>query len=369
VSSPTGPAEAPEERPPRLGLALFLAFIALVAIPTLYYGLTVTSEQKLAAEQGWERLFSRGQSHTAAFTWSDLWRFLSRKPGVLAYVLLLAQGILLTLGLGCVWLFSPAARRGAVLTRVAVRPAPAFRLVDLVAVVVLFKFLPVFVMALALLAGGRTWGTEARVLANLIVQFGAYALAIALVVGLARMRGGPDGAAGIWPFWETPGASPRRSRAMDIALGLGALFVCFWLLGVANAVNLQFLRVWHVLPDTNPFLEVLQHELQGPGRLWVYALMFLAAVVVAAVAEEILFRGLLYNVLRRYLDRWTAAVGAALIFSFIHGVVSNLWSLFLLALVLTWLYERTGRLLAPIVLHAANNTIALVLVLMGVTQG
>jgi membrane protease YdiL (CAAX protease family) len=349
-------------------VALLFALVGLVVLPTLYFDLTVTPRDRLAAQAEWVKL---NQTHTelAVSTWSGFADILRRNPGVLAFAILLAQAVLLTLVLGLAWLVSPKARSWMALTRVAARPAPAVRIMDLALVILLLKVvLPVWFLALIVLAGGSGWGLEARLLAGLLLQSFVYALGIALVVGLARRRGGPAGAAGIWPFWETAGVSPPRDPAGDVGLGLVALFVCFWLLLMANNVNLELVRGWHRPPDTNPLLVLLKQEIQGPARFGVYALMFVLAVVVAAVGEEILFRGLLYNVLRRYLDRWTAAVLAALVFSFAHGVALNLWSLFLLALVLTWLYERTGRLLAPVVLHAANNGIALVLVLMGVPQ-
>jgi membrane protease YdiL (CAAX protease family) len=85
----------------------------------------------------------------------------------------------------------------------------------------------------------------------------------------------------------------------------------------------------------------------------------LATGISVGLIEEVLFRGLLYNVLCRYLDRWTAACAGALVFSFVHGVIADQWALFALGLVLTGVYERTGRLLPAVVLHATNNAVAI----------
>ena len=49
--------------------------------------------------------------------------------------------------------------------------------------------------------------------------------------------------------------------------------------------------------------------------------------------------------------------GTALFFALIHFNLATFLPLLLLALVLTWLYEKTGNLLAPIAAHAAFNAL------------
>lgn len=87
--------------------------------------------------------------------------------------------------------------------------------------------------------------------------------------------------------------------------------------------------------------------------------MILAAVVVAPVVEELVFRGYLYGVMRRYLG-WTAGtVLNAVLFAVIHGHVPSLGPLFVLAVCLTLAYEWTGSLLVPMTMHAVFNTLSI----------
>ena len=92
------------------------------------------------------------------------------------------------------------------------------------------------------------------------------------------------------------------------------------------------------------------------------------ALVVAAApfSEEIFFRGFMYGGLRRRLPVWAAAVTAGAVFGLLHytgpdsiGVVPQLA---VLGVLLAWLYERTGSLWPPIILHVVNNALALVVV-------
>jgi membrane protease YdiL (CAAX protease family) len=85
------------------------------------------------------------------------------------------------------------------------------------------------------------------------------------------------------------------------------------------------------------------------------------AVVLAPVAEEFLFRGLLFPFIKQLGYRKSAWIGVNLLFSLIHGDAGIFLPLFVLALALTWLYETTDTLLAPIFGHALFNAANLVL--------
>ena len=91
----------------------------------------------------------------------------------------------------------------------------------------------------------------------------------------------------------------------------------------------------------------------------------MAAVLIAAVLEELVFRGVLLALLDRALpQRWRVAGayigwgGVALTAAFIalHGLRPGLLlGVAPAALLYLWLRERTGSLLAPIAAHLAWN--------------
>jgi len=84
----------------------------------------------------------------------------------------------------------------------------------------------------------------------------------------------------------------------------------------------------------------------------------LAIVVIAPIAEELFFRGIVFNAWLRETGRVPAYVGSAALFALIHLSLASLLPIFLLGLALAWVYERTGTLLAPIVMHATVNGIS-----------
>lgn len=95
--------------------------------------------------------------------------------------------------------------------------------------------------------------------------------------------------------------------------------------------------------------------MQEEKDLVVLGLMAVAAVLVAPVCEEIIFRGYLYPAAKRLAGPWVAAVASALIFSAAHGNVVALVPLFILGLMLVLLYEWTGSIWAPMAVHFLFN--------------
>lgn len=169
------------------------------------------------------------------------------------------------------------------------------------------------------------------------------------------------------PWGERAGMSVRP-RARDGVRGLGYLLVIFPIvLGVGTLTALVSMWVTGKTPDrlTHEILREI-NERPWAASSWGY---IIAAVVLAPIAEEVLFRGMLQTTfLRLTASRWAAVLSTGLIFAAIHllgGTVDAraLAPLFVLGVALGIAYERTGRLWVPIAMHmlfnAANVAITL----------
>ncbi|OGL27562.1 hypothetical protein A3C39_04660 [Candidatus Saccharibacteria bacterium RIFCSPHIGHO2_02_FULL_46_12] len=102
-----------------------------------------------------------------------------------------------------------------------------------------------------------------------------------------------------------------------------------------------------------------------------YILAFTTLVVVAPIAEEVLFRGYLYGKLRGAVPIWIAAIVTSVIFGVIHGQWNVAVDVFALSLVLCSLREITGSIWAGVLLHMLKNGIAFYFIFIGsvVTPG
>ena len=87
----------------------------------------------------------------------------------------------------------------------------------------------------------------------------------------------------------------------------------------------------------------------------VLGLMAFAAVIAAPLCEEVIFRGYLYPVVKKFSGVRMAAFCSALVFAAAHGSLTALLPLFLFGGVLVFLYEKTGSLWAPIGAHFCFN--------------
>ncbi|HTB86095.1 MAG TPA: CPBP family intramembrane glutamic endopeptidase [Candidatus Sulfotelmatobacter sp.] len=80
------------------------------------------------------------------------------------------------------------------------------------------------------------------------------------------------------------------------------------------------------------------------------------AAILAPLAEEFVFRGLLFSGFKKIGWRKCGYVVVSLLFATVHGSAPIFLPLFVFALALTWLYETTEGLLAPVMAHGLFNT-------------
>jgi hypothetical protein len=95
----------------------------------------------------------------------------------------------------------------------------------------------------------------------------------------------------------------------------------------------------------------------GPLAL---TLDLVTAALVAPLAEETLFRGLIFGGLAQRVPVPLAAAASALLFALSHGV-GVLAPIFALGLGLAYVYRRTGTIWGPILTHGLVNAVSVVL--------
>jgi uncharacterized protein len=97
-----------------------------------------------------------------------------------------------------------------------------------------------------------------------------------------------------------------------------------------------------------------------------FGFLIALALVVAPVCEELVFRVGIFRYLRTRTHRWVAFVVSAGLFALLHGNWMSALPLFILGLVFAVSYERTGRMVVPMLAHSLFNLNTLLLVLSGV---
>jgi len=133
-------------------------------------------------------------------------------------------------------------------------------------------------------------------------------------------------------------------------LAVGIFLPVGWLL---QSLSSELMSRAHVKTEIQPAVQALQHTVTWLDR----AIIGVVAIGIAPVAEELLFRGILYPAIRQAGFPRLAWWGTSLLFAAIHVNLGAFLPLLALALVLAQLYERTGNLLAPITAHVLFNAL------------
>ncbi len=223
------------------------------------------------------------------------------------------------------------------------RPAPPTLMHAMVAIAALVDGGAVITGIIQAVAGPG-WAIAAR--------SSGYAVAAA-VVGFAMVRflnARDVRASAVWR-WAVPvrrGFTARRRAFVFLVIGgisgamLGGL-AHLYLLGLH-----AFAWARAILDQPNPST-ALPHY-----REW----SFLLAVIVAPLAEEFLFRGLLYRALDREWGGWAAIGGSAAFFAIYHPVLSWL-PVGLLGISSAMLFRKSGNLAPSVLLHMVYNAVVL----------
>jgi hypothetical protein len=122
----------------------------------------------------------------------------------------------------------------------------------------------------------------------------------------------------------------------------------------------ELMQMVRLEPVAQPAVTTIRNTVEIGRQIYMGGM----AVTMVPLAEELLFRGVLYPALKVVAPRWLALWGSALLFGMVHFTLMSLIPLTVLALLLTWLYEKTGNLLAPIFAHSLFNLANLFLMIL-----
>lgn len=165
-----------------------------------------------------------------------------------------------------------------------------------------------------------------------------------------------------WAFVFRPNAvafampllGSNRMRALGAGIGWGSLA---WI--VASALTLAIVVLLERL-GVEPEIQLAEQAIAELNP----ALVVVAVVVLAPIAEEIFFRGVAFNAWLAERGRRFAYIGSAALFAVIHVSLVSVLPIFLLGLALAWIYRRTGSLVGPIAMHATVNGISVAIALL-----
>lgn len=218
-------------------------------------------------------------------------------------------------------------------------PVSPYRLIDLPLIAIVL-----FIYAGLTLGGGGDHGpdepkfTPTLLVASMIFQLLFMGMVVAFVSWRVRLA---EWLGLRWKQWY-----------LAFAIAPLAVFFMWCFMGTLHVSG------WNAWLEKSLGIESMQEAvklLQQAQDPLVITLMGVAAVIVAPLAEEIVFRGYLYPVAKRFCGPAGGILFSSLVFAAAHGNVVALLPLFVLAVLLCLIYEFTGSIWASISVHFLFN--------------
>ncbi len=93
--------------------------------------------------------------------------------------------------------------------------------------------------------------------------------------------------------------------------------------------------------------------------------ILLHVLIFAPIVEEVIFRGYIYRILKSKLPIIFSMIISSTLFALIHYNVLSYILLFVLSIFLTYIYERNGSIICPIIIHSLFNLMMSILIIFG----
>lgn len=191
-------------------------------------------------------------------------------------------------------------------------------------------------------------GTQEISIEEIGVSTAGYCLMLAFAVSVLRQR-----RAG---FGKSMGLTVRH-RGRLVIVGVVA-FLAFQPFRIMYSTAVLWLFKSLGLPlEQHPIVD----QLKEPVDRDLAAALVVSVVVSAPFFEELFFRGLFFQALRKYLRPWPAMTLAAGLFALVHGSAFQVTLIFPLGLLLAYLMEKTGSIIPCMTVHFLVNASSLIL--------
>lgn len=182
----------------------------------------------------------------------------------------------------------------------------------------------------------------------LLATLSLHGMALVLVAAFLKWHG---------VSWSEALGLKNRRLVVIVSLAAAVAIVMLPIALMLENLGANLMEQFGFHPETQKAVDMMLQAKSPAAKVY----MGFFAVVLAPVAEEFLFRGILYPFIKQLGYKKTALFSVNLLFAAIHFDTIIFVPLFLLALALTWLYEVTDSLLTPILAHSAFNAMNLVI--------
>ncbi len=222
-------------------------------------------------------------------------------------------------------------------------------------------FTPFIIKCIQLLSSKQLSPISLMTIAQISIFFLSYALIIILSLQGDRKT--------IKLLWKDRSDGECPSIGYDFFFGVMTWLACFpMIIFINQAFELLIYFIFGSKGFPQVAVEYLQRALVSP---YYFTVALVTVIIAAPILEEFLFRASLQSLFKKYFGAKSAILLSSLCFALFHFApeqgISNfplIFSLFIFALYLGFVYERQKSLFAPIALHVTFNAVSVARILL-----
>ena len=91
--------------------------------------------------------------------------------------------------------------------------------------------------------------------------------------------------------------------------------------------------------------------------------MLFSIIVLSPIIEEVIFRGVLWNFMKKFLKEKTVYIVISVLFAVIHMDLLHILGLLPVSFLLGWFKYKTGNIKASLICHISNNLVACIIMM------
>ena len=130
---------------------------------------------------------------------------------------------------------------------------------------------------------------------------------------------------------------------------------------MATAYVLVLVSVFTLIDIEHLFPQQTEHLDKSVQRLFPGIAGLLYGCIFCPILEEIGLRGILLGgLLKTQCRPWLGILVTSLVFALLHGMGVHFFSSFIFALIVGWLYWRTGSIIPCMIVHIVNNSLSFI---------
>jgi membrane protease YdiL (CAAX protease family) len=149
----------------------------------------------------------------------------------------------------------------------------------------------------------------------------------------------------------------------NVLYGLAGYVAIIPVLVLVLVATAFFVNMIKYVPPKQPVVELFLKETNAPFLFFTS----IFAAIFGPMIEELFFRGFMYNAFKSRLGMLGSMIVTAALFATLHSHAVGFLPIMLLGMLLAYIYEKTGTLVASITVHITHN-LAMVLLVFLVKQ-